>query len=142
MKSSRVGRGEFLNVALIVLYDDQRRVLLQHRTKDAERLPGYWAFFGGGIKKGETPEMAVRREALEEIAYAPPNPALVMEQDFVLPNAEGHMFVFIDHYPGDKSLLKLHEGQGWGWFARNDMAGLKMIDHDRRVVSEIFERIG
>jgi 8-oxo-dGTP diphosphatase len=34
--------------------------------------PGCWAFFGGHIDPGETPEEAVKRELLEEISYTPP----------------------------------------------------------------------
>ncbi|MGJ3253228.1 MAG: NUDIX hydrolase [Elainellaceae cyanobacterium] len=33
--------------------------------------PGHWAFFGGHIEPGETPEASMRRELLEEIGYCP-----------------------------------------------------------------------
>ncbi|MEM1311398.1 MAG: NUDIX hydrolase [Cyanobacteria bacterium P01_H01_bin.153] len=34
--------------------------------------PGHWAFFGGHIDPGETPEEGVWREIKEEINYVPP----------------------------------------------------------------------
>lgn len=34
--------------------------------------PGHWGFFGGHLEPGETPEMGVKRELLEEIGYCPP----------------------------------------------------------------------
>lgn len=34
--------------------------------------PGCWGFFGGHIEPGETPEVAMQRELLEEIGYVPP----------------------------------------------------------------------
>jgi 8-oxo-dGTP diphosphatase len=34
--------------------------------------PGCWAFFGGHLDPGETPEAAVWRELQEEISYTPP----------------------------------------------------------------------
>ncbi len=123
-----------INASLILLYDDEGRLLLQHRTGDAERLPGYWAFFGGEIDPGETPAAAIRREALEELDYHLRDPQFVTEKDCVLPNAAGHLYVYVDHYAGDKSLLKLKEGQGWGWFKASEIAGLKMIEHDRETV--------
>ena len=57
------------DLALILLYDEQKRILLQHRSEDAPALPGYWAFFGGAIEKVESPEQSVRREAKEELGY-------------------------------------------------------------------------
>lgn len=126
-----------LQVALIVLYDSDGRFLLQHRTEDAERLPGHWAFFGGGIKKGETPEDAVRRETLEELNYKLKTPQRVIEKDFQLGNVKGHMYVYVEAFEGDKSTLKLQEGQGWGWYKGCEIGGLKMIEHDRQVIESI-----
>jgi len=48
-------------IALVILYDSKKRLLLQHRSDDSKVLPGYWGFFGGNIEKGETPEKAVKR---------------------------------------------------------------------------------
>ncbi|MFC1649565.1 NUDIX domain-containing protein [Patescibacteria group bacterium] len=39
------------------------KVLLMHRKKDGEE---YWVFPGGGIEEDETPEIAIKREVLEE----------------------------------------------------------------------------
>lgn len=79
--------------ALIILYDPERKFLLQHRTKDAAVLPDYWAFFGGGIKEGETPEDAVHREAFEELNYKLISPLFFIEQDFKICSTEGHMYI-------------------------------------------------
>lgn len=70
------------NVSIIILYDKDKKVLLQHRSDEAKRLPGYWAFFGGGIEAGETPEQAVKRETLEELDYVLDNPKLIWKQNF------------------------------------------------------------
>lgn len=40
---------------------------LQRKTEDAERLPGFLCFFGGGIEENETPEQALVREIREEL---------------------------------------------------------------------------
>ena len=106
-----------LNVSLILLHDNEKRFLLQHRTADAEQAPDHWAFFGGGINPGETPEDAVIRESLEELSYEPQSPKMITEP-----------------YHGDKTKLRLGEGQGWGWFHNTELEGLKMLIHDRQVV--------
>ena len=123
-----------LHVALIILYDSDNRFLLQHRTTRAERAPGYWGFFGGSIKKGETPEDTVRREAFEELNYTAKDPKLIVEQDFKLNQVLGHMYVFIEAFDDDKAGLRLQEGQGWDWYKASEIFGLKMFDHDKRVI--------
>lgn len=123
--------------ALIILYDREKKFLLQHRTKDAAVLPDYWAFFGGGIKEGETPEDAVRREAFEELNYGLISPLFFIEQDFKIGSTEGRMYVYIEAFNGNKSSLKLQEGQGWGWYKASEIDDLKMVDHDRQLVKSI-----
>ena len=53
-------------VAVVFLVDPQGRVLMQHRDQHAKVSPNQWAFPGGKIEEGETPEEAARREVLEE----------------------------------------------------------------------------
>ena len=63
-------------VSALILYKADGTMLLQHRTKDAPTFPDHWSLFGGGIEEGETPEQAVRREALEELSYQLASPRL------------------------------------------------------------------
>ena len=59
-------------VAIAILYR-QDQFLMQLRDNIPTIIyPGYWAFFGGHLDPGETPEEAVKRELLEEIGYTPP----------------------------------------------------------------------
>lgn len=60
-------------VAIAVLYC-QDKFLLQLRDNIPGILyPGHWGLFGGHLEPGETPDIAVKRELLEEISYIPPN---------------------------------------------------------------------
>ena len=49
------------NVAVLALYDKDKRILLQHRDEGIHTFQGYWCIFGGGIEQGESPEEAVKR---------------------------------------------------------------------------------
>lgn len=125
-------------VALIILYDPQNRLLLQHRTKDAKLLADHWAFFGGGLKAQETPLEGLKREAFEEINHIITDPELVIEQPFKENDTEGYLYIYIEAFNKDKSSLKLNEGQGWGWFDEAGVNRLKMIERDRQIVKNIF----
>lgn len=124
------------NVALIVLYDKNKKILLQHRTEDADRLPGYWGFFGGGIDEGETPEQAVRRETKEELNYELKDPKLVMTQEFFYNEEKNIKYIFMEEYDKNK-LLTLGEGQGMEWFSVDEINELKIVDHDKEALKFI-----
>lgn len=55
-------------VASIIFYTPDGRILLQER-KGISRFDEEWAFFGGGIEEGESPEQAIIREVHEELNY-------------------------------------------------------------------------
>jgi len=61
-----------VHVALAILCQDGK-FLMQLRDDYPNILyPGHWGFFGGHLEPGETAELGVRRELLEEIGYCPP----------------------------------------------------------------------
>ena len=123
------------DVSLFILYTSSGHILLQHRTDDAFRLPGYWAFFGGGIEQGENPTEALRREIREELSYEVQGPKFFLAQKVRDEENDITKYVFVEQYQ-DQS-LQLGEGQAMGWFSPDETHGLKMIDHDRFVVEQV-----
>ena len=125
------------DVSVFVLYTLTGHILLQHRTEDALRLPGYLAFFGGGIEQGENPTEALKREIREELSYLVQNPKFLLAQK-VRDEENGYentKYVFVEQYQGQS--LELGEGQAMGWFLPDETHGLKMVDHDRFVVEQV-----
>jgi 8-oxo-dGTP diphosphatase len=115
-------------VSVLILYQADGAILLQHRTKDAPTSPDHWSLFGGGIEEGETPEQAVRREILEELDYRVASPRLFTVQQI----ADAKVHVFFEGYDGRP--LTLREGQAMGWFRPNAMKDLLMIDAERSII--------
>ncbi|MBU0648209.1 NUDIX domain-containing protein [Patescibacteria group bacterium] len=126
------------NVALILLFNDQKEILLQHRDEDADLLPGHWGFFGGEIEKGETPLEAVSRETQEELSYQLKNPHQIMTQNFADKDNGyyGTKHVFSEKYNPTQT-LEQHEGQGMKWVDLIDTKQMKIIDHDREILDSI-----
>ncbi|MBD2209906.1 NUDIX hydrolase [Calothrix sp. FACHB-156] len=58
-----------VQVAIAILYQDNKFLMQLRDNKPNILYPGYWALFGGHIESGETPNIAVKREVLEEIGY-------------------------------------------------------------------------
>jgi 8-oxo-dGTP diphosphatase len=123
------------DVSVFILYTSTGHILLQHRTDDAFRLPGYWAFFGGGIEQGENPTEALKREIREELSYLVQNPKFLLAQKVRDEENDNTKYVFVEQYQ-DQS-LQLGEGQAMGWFSPDETHGLKMVDHDRFVVEQV-----
>lgn len=125
------------DVSLLILYKLTGHILLQHRTDDALRLPGYWAFFGGGMKQGENPTEALKREIREELSYLVQNPNFLLAQKVrdEENDSDNTKYVFVEKYQGQS--LQLGEGQAMGWFLPEETHALKMVDHDRFVVEQV-----
>lgn len=61
-----------VHVAIAILYRHDK-FLFQLRDDIPNIVyPAHWGLFGGHLDPGETPDVALRRELLEEIGYIPP----------------------------------------------------------------------
>ena len=114
-----------MKASAIILYNKNKKILLQHRSDDAPNAPGKWGFFGGGIKNNETPKEAVVRECYEELNYKLKNPKLILEKriNFIL-----KQYVFIEEYDEVQNLI-LNEGKEMRWFKIDEANDIQNIIH-------------
>jgi 8-oxo-dGTP diphosphatase len=66
---------EQVQVAIAILYQNNHFLMQLRDNIPTIPYPAHWALFGGHIEPGETPEVAVQREILEEIGYILPQVA-------------------------------------------------------------------
>jgi len=125
-------------VVIIILHDQQGRILLQQRSDDAAYMPGCWAYFGGGVEAGESIEQALIRETQEELGYVLLQPVLLLEQAFDLNGQPAYMYVYMEKFCGDKDSLQLLEGKGWGWFGSGEVLELGMLPRDLAIAEAAF----
>jgi 8-oxo-dGTP diphosphatase len=76
-------------IAVVALFDDHGRLLMQHRDDKAPVSPNKWCCPGGGIEPGETAEEAAHRELWEETGLRV-NGSLTLLWQGLLP-ATGHL---------------------------------------------------
>ena len=96
-----------IEVAIAILPRDGQ-FLMQLRDNISTILyPGLWGFFGGHIELGETPEVAVKREIMEEIGYE------LNEPKFFAHYSDTRVIRHIFYAPLTVDLDRLVLGEGW-----------------------------
>ncbi|MEG3940591.1 NUDIX hydrolase [Microcoleus sp. S36b_A3] len=95
-----------IHVAVAILYRDGKFLCQLRDDVPNIRYPGHWALFGGHLEPGETPEVALLRELVEEISWVPATISFFgcdVEADVV-------RHVFHSQLSADVKDLVLHEG--------------------------------
>ncbi len=104
--------------------------------------PGYWAFFGGHLEPGETPQEAIRRELAEEIAHTPAS--LVLYRSYSSATSLRH--VFQGQLTVDSSQLQLNEGLDMGLFTREELRSGELfsarLGQTRKIAQPHLEILG
>ena len=128
------------NIAVILLHDEKKRFLLQHRTSDAPKFPGRYGFFGGEAEEKETPEMAVKRECYEEIEYELKNPKLLLNTIINDEYGKRNVHVFLEKYDPEKKLV-LNEGCAMKWATKEEVRNLKIVDYQVDILKDMYNKI-
>jgi 8-oxo-dGTP pyrophosphatase MutT (NUDIX family) len=107
MKKPNNENKEAVKVAIAILYREGKFLMQLRDDIPGIIYPGCWGFFGGHIEEGETPEVALKRELMEEIGYVPPQvfPFIIERENKVIRN--------IFHGELTVELKDLVLGEGW-----------------------------
>jgi 8-oxo-dGTP diphosphatase len=97
--------------SLAIIRDDDGRFLLVRHTYKGRR----WAFPGGMLEPGESPQQAVAREVLEEVGLEVEVGPLVAVYT-LLPQPVGYRFVFECSSRGTPEISDRNEIDELGWF--------------------------
>jgi 8-oxo-dGTP diphosphatase len=119
--------------------DGQVYVFLQKRSEDAERYPGYFGFFGGGVEENETIEEALLREIKEELD-------IVLEKfshfgKYYLPKTIVDVFITEvgDNFEKEITVLEGDYGQ---WFNEEDFERQRgVITGDLKILEDLYNRL-
>jgi 8-oxo-dGTP pyrophosphatase MutT (NUDIX family) len=97
-------------VALAVLYRENKFLMQLRDNIPNISYPGFWGLFGGHLEPGETPDVAVKREILEEIGYALP----IVSEFGCYPDEKAVRHVFYAPLTVELNQLVLNEGWDMG----------------------------
>ena len=119
------------DVVAAILVDETGRYLLQLRD-DFVGLPmaGHWGCFGGAIEPGETPEQAMRRELVEELAWNAREMYPLAVAAFAVwpgtPVLRKHFFV-VPFRAEEAAAMVLGEGAALGFYAIAEACALERV---------------
>lgn len=126
-------------VALIVFYDNDKRILLQDRT-GISKWGEEWGFFGGAIEKGETPEQALVRETKEELTFDLKEFKHVKKFEGNIPEVKVIAEVFVAPIKNNFKKFKQQEGQNMKLFTLDKAEKLKMVSAvDKKILKGLKE---
>jgi len=108
-----------VEVAIAILYTSDRFLMQLRDNIPGIVYPGCWGLFGGHLERQELPEVALKRELIEEINYSPPS--LSPFRRYQNSDVIRHVY----HAPLTVELNQLVLGEGW------DM-GLLTLDEIRQ----------
>jgi 8-oxo-dGTP diphosphatase len=116
-------------VAIIVLTDRAGRVLMQHRSHDADPEPGRWTPPGGRLEPGEDAVTAAHRELLEETGLTA---ALELDRVVEQVSADGagvRFHVFAGRTDAGQDDVMLGEGQAMRFLTAAEIATKELVSN-------------
>lgn len=114
-------------------------VYLQKRSKDMEKLPNFFGFWGGGAENNENPEEALQREIKEELDFIPND-----YRHFGVYEFEGSIknFFVIKVDDAFENSITVLEGDYGKWFNEEEVAKeQKLIEKDKIVLRDFYKKI-
>ena len=128
-----------MNVIEVVggIIERDGRYLLGKRPA-GKSLGGHWEFVGGKIEPGETPEEALTRECLEELALKIVNPRIRTSVVHEYPDKMINL-TLIDCSPAEGSEPQALEHDELGWFAPDEIQSLNLCPADAELLPLLFD---
>ena len=124
-------------VALIIFYDNKKRILLQDR-KGISKIGEEWGYFGGGIEEGESPEETIIREVKEELDFDLENPKFIgIDKNQVNEEKIVERYTFIFPLENNFSKFNQIEGDNMQLFTLDEAKNLKMVPGDELVLERL-----
>jgi mutator protein MutT len=124
----------FLTSVIVVSQQDSK-ILLQHRTDDAPWCPGQWCFPGGHLEPGEDPVTCAHRELLEETGLTVER--LVSEGAYQLDD-ERTLYVYVGSTTATQDDVICGEGQAMVFLTPNEMMAKDLSPATRQVIRSLM----
>ena len=117
-------------VVCALIVDRDKILIVQHGP--GSKHPGMWEFPGGKIHPGESPEVALSREIMEELGIQVNILHPLEPVDFEYPGRSIRLTPFVCRY--ELQTIVLHEHQAFVWLEPEDMDKFELLPADRKLL--------
>ena len=124
-----------IEVVGAIIKDNDRYLVGQRAAHKSQG--GLWEFMGGKIEPGETPERALRRECLEELALEIENERIIDSVVHEYPEKTIRL-TLIECNSENGSVPQALEHQAVRWVSLEEMNKLEFAPADRELINRIF----
>lgn len=128
----------FRRIALVLLQNKDKKILMQHRDKDAPTNPDMWGLFGGHIREEEKPIEAAFREIEEELGLKVAKLDLFKRYDLIHINREVFIYAGQTNIALEQLKKQQTEGQGVGFFSLEELKDMKVVGYVMIVLKDYF----
>lgn len=127
--------GKVIEVVGAIIKDGDKYLIGQRPAQKSQG--GLWEFMGGKIESGETPEEALKRECLEELALEIENERIIDSVVHEYPEKTIRL-TLIECNPKNGSVPQALEHQAIKWVTLEEMNTLEFAPADQELVNRIF----
>ncbi len=135
---SSVTKTDILNVVCLVAIDEKKHLLATQRAAD-KPLGLLWEFPGGKVDKGESPEIALRREIQEELSIEldelTEHPAVTHTYEF----GTIRLIPFITHVEKRLEISKLNAHEAAQWIPLKHWNKLQWAPADVPIIEQLLQ---
>ena len=124
-----------INVAVGIILNSQGQVLIGQRLVEDAYFQK-WEFPGGKLEKGESAEVALKRELNEELGIVVKDSQDFMTLDHDYPDREVRLYVrIVTSYSGK---ILSQEGQALQWLAPNKLTELDFLKGNQAIIDKLL----
>ena len=127
--------GKVIEVVGAIIKDGDKYLIGQRPAQKSQG--GLWEFMGGKIEPGETPEEALKRECLEELALEIENERIIDSVVHEYPEKTIRL-TLIECNPKNGSVPQALEHQEIRWVTVDQMGMLEFAPADQELIDKLF----
>lgn len=136
-----------IDTSVAIIFNQKNEVLLQKKDLGYPWFPGQWCLPGGGWENGEDPQQTLMRELQEELGFVPNDlhlfKAMTYLEDQIVPGRRrsGKWHVYSCSFTGSISDIRIHEGGGFAFFAREELSRIPVVGYNLAAIQEYYDSL-